>query len=271
MQKDSFYFTAGQFARLHQLNKRTLHYYDGIGLFSPAYKGENGYRYYTYRQSAELENILALRELGMSIDEIMKYMEHPSAGGFQTIAAQKTQEIDEQIKHLKRLKALLREKQDALALCGRVFDGKIEVVRLPQEFLLLTPVCFEETGPSAMEQIMAHLQSAWRYSTGRTSCGSYISLSKVERGQFDVYDGLFTPVGHPKKTEGFQSRSAGDYLCGYSVGDWDKIPLLYQRMLEFAAANGLVLTGNCYEVGLNEFAISRMEEYVTRITIQCTT
>ena len=43
----SLYFTAGQFARLHQLNKRTLHYYDDIGLFSPAYKGENGYRYYT--------------------------------------------------------------------------------------------------------------------------------------------------------------------------------------------------------------------------------
>lgn len=51
----SLYFTAGQFARLHQLNKRTLHYYDDIGLFSPAYKGENGYRYYTYQQSAQLE------------------------------------------------------------------------------------------------------------------------------------------------------------------------------------------------------------------------
>ena len=64
----SLYFTAGQFARLHQLNKRTLHYYDDIGLFSPAYKGENGYRYYTYQQSAQLENILAMRQLNMSIE-----------------------------------------------------------------------------------------------------------------------------------------------------------------------------------------------------------
>lgn len=44
----SLLFTTGQFARLHHLNKRTLHYYDEIGLFSPAFKGENDYRYYTW-------------------------------------------------------------------------------------------------------------------------------------------------------------------------------------------------------------------------------
>ena len=32
-------------------------------IFSPKHKGENGYRYYTYSQSIDLENILALREL----------------------------------------------------------------------------------------------------------------------------------------------------------------------------------------------------------------
>ena len=61
--------TVGQMARLHDINKRTLHYYDEIGLFSPKLKGENGYRYYTMDQMADLELILAFRELGMSIEE----------------------------------------------------------------------------------------------------------------------------------------------------------------------------------------------------------
>ena len=82
----SLYFTAGQFARLHQLNKRTLHYYDDIGLFSPAYKGENGYRYYTYQQSAQLENILAMRQLNMSIEEIAAYLKHPNPQDFLKIS-----------------------------------------------------------------------------------------------------------------------------------------------------------------------------------------
>ena len=32
--------TTAQFAKLHGVNKRTLHYYDTIGLFSPAPKGK---------------------------------------------------------------------------------------------------------------------------------------------------------------------------------------------------------------------------------------
>ncbi|MEG2037088.1 MAG: MerR family DNA-binding transcriptional regulator, partial [Ruthenibacterium sp.] len=66
-------FTTGQFARMHHINKRTLHYYDSIGLFSPAGVGENGYRYYTYLQGTALEMLLTMRELDMSIEEIDRY------------------------------------------------------------------------------------------------------------------------------------------------------------------------------------------------------
>ena len=71
-------FTTGQFAQLHHINKRTLHYYDQIGLFSPDYHGKNHYRYYTYQQSPELEMILTFRDLGMSIDEILRYRSQSS-------------------------------------------------------------------------------------------------------------------------------------------------------------------------------------------------
>ena len=49
--------TTSRFSKLHHLNKRTLHYYDDIGLFSPRYKGKNQYRYYDYAQSVDLEYI----------------------------------------------------------------------------------------------------------------------------------------------------------------------------------------------------------------------
>lgn len=85
MDNDKILFTAGQFAKLHNINKRTLHYYDDIGLFSPTHKGENGYRYYTYLQSPTLEMLLTLRELNMSIEEIAQYMAHRSIPAFRDI------------------------------------------------------------------------------------------------------------------------------------------------------------------------------------------
>ena len=83
--------TVGQMARLHDINKRTLHYYDEIGLFSPKLKGENGYRYYTMDQMADLELILAFRELGMSIEETQAAI-HCSAGTVNDILKDKIKE-----------------------------------------------------------------------------------------------------------------------------------------------------------------------------------
>lgn len=94
-------FTTGEFAKMHQINNRTLHYYDNIGLFSPAFRGENGYRYYTYLQSPNLEMLLAMRELNMSIEEISIYIDNPSSGSLQHILQKKTAEIDDTIKRLK--------------------------------------------------------------------------------------------------------------------------------------------------------------------------
>ncbi len=36
MKKSTKLLTTAEFAKLHEVNKRTLHYYDSIGLFSPA-------------------------------------------------------------------------------------------------------------------------------------------------------------------------------------------------------------------------------------------
>lgn len=267
MEKDIL-FTTGQFARLHHLNKRTLHYYDEIGLFSPAHKGQNDYRYYTWSQSAELENILALRELGMSIGEIKDYIAAPGPAAFGRIAEQKTQEIDKQMRHLNNLKKFLHEKQDALHICDKIYDGMIEIARLPKRDLLLTPIVLEDEDFFNMEYIMEHLRTAWEYNTFKTGCGSYISLDKVKQDDFSTYDGLFTPVVKPPQKEYFKTRPEGEYLCGYSIGNWDKLPPLYRQMLAYAQKEGLELTGDCYETGLNEFAISSAEEYVTQVVIQ---
>ncbi len=48
MEKKRKLLTIGQFAALHGINKKTLMWYDEIGLFHPSLiHPENGYRYYS--------------------------------------------------------------------------------------------------------------------------------------------------------------------------------------------------------------------------------
>ena len=80
MDEKSKLLPIGQFAALHGINKKTLMWYEEIGLFKPAaINPENGYRYYNYYQSPILETILLLRELDVPINEIQIFMKNRSA------------------------------------------------------------------------------------------------------------------------------------------------------------------------------------------------
>ena len=57
----NLYMTTGEFAALMGVSKHTLFHYDDIGLFSPEYVAENGYRMYSLYQLETLETILMLR------------------------------------------------------------------------------------------------------------------------------------------------------------------------------------------------------------------
>lgn len=57
MRKDNTKLTVAQFAKMHGVNKRTLHYYDEIDLFSPNEKKENGYRMDDLSQSLDFNYI----------------------------------------------------------------------------------------------------------------------------------------------------------------------------------------------------------------------
>lgn len=265
------YFTSGEFAKLHHINKRTLHYYDDIGLFSPQRKGDNGYRYYTYRQSMELEHILALRELDLSIEEIIKYMQNPNPTDFNRIAESRIIKIDRDIIRLKQLKSILQRNMEMLSLCQSVQDGKIEIVEQKgHQYLLMTPLTLnfetEESWTDQTESIMEHLTRAWELSSYKKSCGSYLSIEKIYRGRFQEYDGIFTEAG--TKATGLYRKSKGRYLRGYSTGDWDKIPDLYEKMIKYARQNQLALDAYAFESGLNEFAIREEQDYMAQIEIR---
>jgi DNA-binding transcriptional MerR regulator len=64
-------FRIGEFAQIAQVSGRQLRFYDQLGLLSPAHVDrETGYRYYSAKQLPRLNAILALKALGLALDEI---------------------------------------------------------------------------------------------------------------------------------------------------------------------------------------------------------
>jgi DNA-binding transcriptional MerR regulator len=64
-------FRIGEFAQIAQVSTRQLRFYDQIGLLLPGHTDpETGYRYYAIRQLPRLNAILALKDLGLALDQI---------------------------------------------------------------------------------------------------------------------------------------------------------------------------------------------------------
>jgi DNA-binding transcriptional MerR regulator len=64
-------FRIGEFAQIAQVSTRQLRFYDQLGLLQPTHAdSQTGYRYYGIRQLPRLNSILALKELGLSLEQI---------------------------------------------------------------------------------------------------------------------------------------------------------------------------------------------------------
>lgn len=61
----------GEFSKLAMITVKTLRFYDEVGLLKPCLVDEwTGYRYYDSQQLYEIHRIVALRQAGLTIDEI---------------------------------------------------------------------------------------------------------------------------------------------------------------------------------------------------------
>ena len=70
-------YTVQKLSEIAKISKRTLRYYDEIGLLKPARVNSSGYRIYGEKEINKLQQILFYRELGVSLEQIKLILENP--------------------------------------------------------------------------------------------------------------------------------------------------------------------------------------------------
>jgi DNA-binding transcriptional MerR regulator len=64
------YYSSGEFAKLAGITKKTLRYYDEKNILKPSLLSDSGARYYTNKDLGRLQQILLLKYLGFSLNDI---------------------------------------------------------------------------------------------------------------------------------------------------------------------------------------------------------
>lgn len=69
-------YQAHEFAKLTGVTVRALHHYDRLELLKPSYRSDAGYRLYSERDVARLEQIVVLKYLGLPLKSIGTLLQH---------------------------------------------------------------------------------------------------------------------------------------------------------------------------------------------------
>lgn len=98
----------GQLANHAGLTVRTLHHYDSIGLLRPSVRTDAGYRLYSRDDVARLQQIQALRQLGMPLADIGNFLAQSGSPAL-AIVERQLAALDRQLSEAARMRAQLQQ------------------------------------------------------------------------------------------------------------------------------------------------------------------
>jgi DNA-binding transcriptional MerR regulator len=144
-------FRIGEFSTITMTAITQLRYYDEIGLFQPEYTDQHtGYRYYSMAQAPKLHRILALKELGLSLDQIQRLVADDISveelrGMLVLKKAQVEQDVRAEIMRLRNIEIHLQQIADD----GTLPQDGITLKRLPTTAFLGSRRIFPELSDGA--------------------------------------------------------------------------------------------------------------------------
>lgn len=217
------HLNTGEFAKLAGINKKTLFYYDEIGLFKPDYVAENGYRFYSIFQMDQLALILTLKDLGVSLKDIQKYFKEGDVSRLNTLLTEKESEIDTMIQTLQKRKKHLQNCTAKNMLYAKNMHQGIQIESHNEVHYKLLSDDFHTSTPFLIN-----------YITDGPEIGIMIHNS--------------TLCIYQKNSHSTHIIPKGSYLCYYSdAGSFcDEISPVIEQMQTYAAEHNLQIDDNFY-------------------------
>ena len=247
-------FTIGEFSRLTRTTIKTLRHYDEVGLLKPAEVDEwTGYRRYTTAQLYPLQRVLALRQAGLSVEEVRQIL-----GG-----------ADELVILRRRREALVRDLEEAEARVTRLnilMQSLKGGVNLYQPIIRTLPgrtVYFKEgviKNYSDLSEFIPGAEAEFRAANPDLSLDTpgycFVSYLDGEHREEDIrvrYSSAVTAPGVETETIKFARLEPVEAVCVYHSGPYDSLGQAYAFAVNWAQQSGYEISETpreCYIDGM---------------------
>ena len=154
----------GELARRSGVSVRTLHYYGEIGLLAPSEHTPTGHRRYSVNDVGRLQQIVSLRQLGLSLTEIRACLARRSVSPAEV--------VDRHLARVREQIELQRQLCDRLERVGRALRSTgspsiedllhaIEVTKMLEKYTPEQRALFEERARTVGQERIREVEAAW--------------------------------------------------------------------------------------------------------------
>lgn len=268
--KNIKYLSTGEFAKLCKVNKQTLLYYDQIGLLTPVYKNEKGYRFYSINQMEFFYVIDLLKDLGMSLHDIQQYTQNKSPERFLKLMYQQREEIIKKRQEIEMKEKLIEAKIELMEEASQTDFDRITLEHMPEATLYLSKNIDESTDEEFVEVVSEFITelNESQLDTGYP-IGGITKREQVLKGEFTKYSYLYIEQPHPREGHPYFKAVKGDFLIGYHIGDDKTIHHTYKKLFSEMERLNLSLGEYVYEEYVYDTVVhNHKEQFVTKIMMQ---
>lgn len=271
-------YLIGEFSKIAQVSGRQLRHYDQLSLLNPEYTDpDTGYRYYSASQLPRLNRILALKEMGMSLEQIKRMLDNEiSPDELRGMLMMKKAQIEQMLyEELARVR-YIESRIEQINIEGNMDNYDIVLKSVPaKKFLAIREVCPALEDGRRMAEEMFRLLPA---KVGTKALGYFTAVVHSDMFSEENIDLQFGFQLENEIDEDFTlSLSNGEsmivtdlpaeeyMLTVTRVGNPQLGHGSYSALGMWAEANGYQFSGNAREVFINFVPPERIDETVTEI------
>ncbi|HEY0755096.1 MAG TPA: MerR family transcriptional regulator [Ktedonobacteraceae bacterium] len=267
-------FKIGDFSRLSLVSVKALRYYDELGLLKPERVDEfTGYRYYSASQLTRLNRILAMKDMGLSLQQIAFLLDQEPGpdqirGMLRLKQAELRQQVAEGQDRLARIEAWLQGfEQEAAMPAYDVILKNVAPLRVAQARGISPRMGQPEMGMTLdrlFDQVMASIGQQ-----GATLLEPAITLYyDAELREHDVHLGAcmaFEGTLHESEQIQVIELPAATMASAIHRGNFSTLNQAYNAILTWIEANGYHISGHNRELNLVYERGGDQSKFVTEI------
>jgi len=244
----------GDFSKLSRISVKTLRYYDEMGLLQPVQVDPfTGYRLYEYSQLSDLNRILALKDLGFSLEEIGRLLDdglsvEQMKGMLKLRETEARQRVQEEAERLERIRMRLKqiEQENGMSKYDVVIKKVEEIKTASVRDVVPTPP--EQGG--LWDELEGYLAMNRVRPVGACFTLYHDDEYKEHDWDLEVCEPIDAELDESKRVKVLTLPAVESVACTLHNGPFTAIGEAYNAIGKWITDNGYRITGPCREVYL---------------------